>query len=145
MKKVKPFLPAHSMSKLRTRSGAILCQSPSAEWLMKSFHPISTSYWQKDTWSTKGNYCTCKFWNTHKTRPMLLGRSWSTLPGHWESVTDRSFSSRTLYFPLGSSTQQHPTTSVSTINLETQQTILKSYACYTCCNASLHQCVQRNV
>lgn len=145
MNKVKPFLPAHSMSKLRTRSGAILCQSPSAEWLMKSVHPISTSYWQKDTWSTKGIYCTFKFWNTHKARPMLLGRIWPTLSGHWESVTDGSFSSRTLYFPLGSSIQQHPTTSVSTINLETQQTLKILKVCYTSCNASLHQWVHRNV
>lgn len=47
-----PFLPAHSMSKLRTRSGAILCQSPSAGWLIRSVHPTSTSYWHKDTWWT---------------------------------------------------------------------------------------------
>ncbi len=48
-----PFLPAHSMSKLRTLSGAILCQSPSAGWLIKSVHPTSTSYWHKDAWRTK--------------------------------------------------------------------------------------------
>lgn len=39
-----PFLPAHSISKLRTRSGAILCHSPSAGWLIKSVQPTSTSY-----------------------------------------------------------------------------------------------------
>lgn len=42
-----------------------------------------------------------------------------TLLGFWESVSN--VSSRTLYFPLGSSIQQHPTTSVSTINLEMHQ------------------------
>lgn len=47
--KSKPFLPAHSMSKLRTRSGAILCHSPSAGWLIKSVQPTSTSYWHKET------------------------------------------------------------------------------------------------
>lgn len=54
------------------------------------------------------------------TSLMSLERSWPTFPGFWGSMFIESFSSRTLYFPLGSSIQQHPVTSVSTINLITE-------------------------
>ena len=40
-----PFLAAHSISKLRIRSGAIFCHSPSAGWLTIFSHEISSSIW----------------------------------------------------------------------------------------------------
>lgn len=48
-----------------------------------------------------------------------------TLPGYRESVSPVLFSSRTLYLPLESSIQQHPTTLVSTINLTTKKRLIK--------------------
>ena len=73
--RTSPFLPAHSMSKLRTLSGAILCQSPSVGWLIKSAHPTSTSYWHKVTWRTEiGRWeqthveCQCQTLSSIKTR-----------------------------------------------------------------------------
>ncbi len=40
-----------------------------------------------------------------------------TFPGYFESVCPSLLSSLSLYFPLGSSIQQQPTTSLSTMNL----------------------------
>lgn len=71
--KSSPFLPAHSMSKLSTRSGAILCHSPSAGWLIKSVQPTSTSYWHKETCGT--NAVAERFWTLFCTRKKKLKRS----------------------------------------------------------------------
>ncbi len=116
----RPFLPAHSISKLRTLRGAILCHSPSAGWLTMWFHATSTSYWHSDTWER----------NTVKTRLMSVAVTCSnlliycfyifTFPGYFESVCPSLLSSLSLYFPLGSSIQQQPTTSLSTMNLSSR-------------------------
>ena len=41
-----PFLPAHSMSKLRILKGATSAQSSSGRWEIKSSHETSTSIWK---------------------------------------------------------------------------------------------------
>jgi len=43
-----PLRPAHSMSKLRMRTGAIFNHSPSHGYETSSFHATSTSIWQCD-------------------------------------------------------------------------------------------------
>ncbi len=48
-----PFLPAHSMSKLRILKGAMSDHSPSGSWEMKLFHATSTSIWQRESQPTK--------------------------------------------------------------------------------------------
>lgn len=71
--KPSPFLPAHSMSKLSTRRGAILCHSPSAGWLTKSVQATSTSYWHKET--CRANAAVERFWTTFCARMQKLKTS----------------------------------------------------------------------
>ena len=87
-----PFLPAHSISKLRMRTGAIFSQSPSAGCETRSSHDMSNSTWHLERYS----------W--------LLEAEPALLPA--------SGRGRRRYFPAGISTQLHPTISQSTMNLK---------------------------
>lgn len=50
-----PFLPAHSISKLRILKGAIADHSPSGTWDIKSSQETSTSIWQRDLTGNLGS------------------------------------------------------------------------------------------
>jgi len=82
-----PLRPAHSMSKLRMRTGAIFNHSPSQGYETSSFHAMSTSIWQ------------CDLRHGDVVFPALL------------------VDGRTRYFPAGNSTQLHPIILQSTMNL----------------------------
>lgn len=58
-------------------------------------------------------------WNWTSDQGNIVRDCTPTFPGDWELVLPALFSSRALYFPFGSSIQQQPTTSLSTINLTT--------------------------
>ena len=89
MEQSLPFLPAHSMSKLRILNGATFDQSPSGWWAMNSSHDTSNSIWLREI---GGGFLTSSLFL------WCLCRKW--------------------YFPAGTSIQLQPTTLLSTINLK---------------------------
>ena len=49
LSRILPFLPAHSISKLRIRKGATRDHSPSGGWEISLSQATSTSSWHRDT------------------------------------------------------------------------------------------------
>lgn len=113
-----PFLPAHSISKLSMRNGAIFENSPSGVWLIKSVQLtaivkgkiISTKL---NLWKSNGLY--------NNSRLIFLAWGYRQSNSSWQY---ERFLPVFLYFPQGTSIQLPPTILQSIMNRRAKSTLL---------------------